>query len=144
MIEFNSCSLLKRRIMPDTNEKKQIRIEGITVILNVKDISVSKDFYIGILGFREVDWGNNNLTCIEGDKASIYLCKGDQGCKGTWVWVGFDGDIFSLHDELMAKGVVIRQKPTNFSWALEMHIEDPDGHVLKFGTDPDNNEPFLD
>jgi hypothetical protein len=28
--------------------------------------------------------------------------------------------------------------------ALEMHVEDPDGHVLRFGTDPDYNKPFLD
>jgi hypothetical protein len=34
--------------------------------------------------------------------------------------------------------------PSNYSWAMEMQIEDPDGHVLRFGTDPDHDEPFLD
>ena len=34
--------------------------------------------------------------------------------------------------------------PTNFSWAFELQIEDPNGHVLHMGTDPDSNEPFID
>jgi len=25
---------------------------------------------------------------------------------------------------------------------MEMQIEDPDGHVLRLGTDPNENEPF--
>jgi hypothetical protein len=53
----------------------------------------------------------------------------------------FDGGIFSLHDEFRKKGVAIRQPPTSHRWAMEMQIEDPDGHVLRFGTDP-VGEPF--
>jgi len=49
-----------------------------------------------------------------------------------------------LYNELKANGVTIRQPPVNYSWALEMHIEDPDGHVIRFGTDPDYNKPFVD
>jgi hypothetical protein len=26
--------------------------------------------------------------------------------------------------------------PTNFPWALEMHVEDPDGNVLRLGSEP--------
>ncbi|MGN6211269.1 VOC family protein [Parafilimonas sp.] len=77
-------------------------------------------------------------------RAGIYLCRGEQGNPGTWLWIGFDGDIFKLQDELKAKGVKIKKPPTNFSWAMEMHVEDPDGHVLRFGKEPDNNQPFAD
>ena len=35
-------------------------------------------------------------------------------------------------------------EPTNFSYALEMHIEDPDGHVLRLGTDPEESLPFVE
>ena len=69
------------------------------------------------------------------------MTVGGQGNSGTWVWIGFDGDIFKLHDELKERGVTIRQPPVSHSWAMEMHIEDPDGHVLRFGTDPNYNEP---
>jgi catechol 2,3-dioxygenase-like lactoylglutathione lyase family enzyme len=124
--------------------KLSIRIENIQPILSVKDMTVSRSFYKEILGFNEAEWGNDNFTSISKDNSGIYLCKGEQGNPGTWIWVGFDGDIFKLHDELKAKGVRIKQPPLNFSWALEMHIEDPDGHVLRFGTDPNYNDPFLD
>jgi catechol 2,3-dioxygenase-like lactoylglutathione lyase family enzyme len=107
-------------------------------------MNASRAFYVDILGFKEAEWGNDNFTSINRDKAGIYLCKGGQGNPGTWVWIGFDGDIFSLHDRLKAKGVTIRQSPTNYSWALEMHVEDPDGHVLRFGTEPDPQKPFVD
>ena len=124
--------------------KTQIRIENITPILNVKDMNLSRGFYIDLLGFTEAEWGTDDFTCVIKDKSSIYLCHNAQGCKGIWLWVGFDGDIFALYDELKEKGVVIHQPPRNYTWALEMQVEDPDGHILRFGTEPDANEPYLD
>ncbi len=126
------------------DENLPIRIEGIQAILSVKDMNVSRAFYVGILGFKEVEWGSDNFTSVNRDSGGIYLCKGGQGNPGTWVWIGFDGDIFQLYSQLKAKGVTIRQTPTNYSWALEMQVEDPDGHVLRFGTDPDPTKPFID
>ena len=120
------------------------RIENITPILSVKDMTVSRKFYIDILGFKEADWGDDNFTSVGRDNRGIYLCKGGQGNPGTWVWIGFDGDIHSLYADLLAKGVKIVKTPTNYSWALEMSIEDPDGHILRFGTEPNENEPYLD
>ena len=132
----------------DTNNnnpaKLSFRIENIQPILNVKDMVVSRAFYKDLLGFEEASWGTDDFTSIHRNNSGIYLCKGAQGSAGVWIWVGFDGDIFALHDELEAKGVKIKQPPLNFSWALEMHIEDPDGHTLRFGTDPNADEPFLD
>ena len=127
-----------------TQNKLQFRIENIQPILSVKDMNASRHFYKDILGFEEAVWGTDDFTSVNRDNAGIYLCKGGQGNPGTWLWLGFDGDIFQLHDQLKAKGVAIQQAPVNYSWALEMHIEDPDGHVLRFGTDPDYNKPFSD
>jgi catechol 2,3-dioxygenase-like lactoylglutathione lyase family enzyme len=120
------------------------RIENITPILSVQDMSRSLAFYVDLLGFTNADWGDDNFTCVGRDKRSLYLCKGGQGSPGTWVWIGFDGDIFSLHQSLLLKGVTITLPPTNYSWALEMHVQDPDGHVLRFGTDPNDKVPFMD
>lgn len=125
-------------------DKFDIRLEGIQAILRVSDMSVSRNFYVGILGFKEAPWGDDNFTSVNRDSGGIYLCRGAQGNPGTWIWVGFDGDIFHLYDELNARGVKIRQAPVNYSWALEMQVEDPDGHVLRFGTDPDPEKPFAD
>jgi hypothetical protein len=107
-------------------------------------MSISLAFYVNVLGFINAEWGNDNFTRINRDNKGIYLSKGGQGTFGTWVWLGFDGDIFSLHQKLKSGGVKIKLPPTNFSWAYEMQVEDPDGHILRFGTDPNNKEPFVD
>ena len=128
--------------MSTTLVKTSIRIENITPILSVKDMTTSRAFYIDMLGFEESDWGDDTFTCFSKDHCEFYLCKGNQGNPGTWLWVGFDGDIFSLYEELKSKGVTISRPPTNFPYALEMHVKDPDGHVLRFGKEPDTNQPY--
>lgn len=125
-------------------DKTSFRIEGIQPILAVKDMAASRFFYKNILGFTEVDWGNDDFTSFNRDGGGIYVCRDGQGNAGTWIWVGFDGDIYQLYETLKTQGVKIKQPPANYSWAMEMHVEDPDGHVLRFGTDPNDNEPFLD
>ncbi|MBT1685123.1 VOC family protein [Dawidia soli] len=122
----------------------RFRIENIAPILRVQDISRSVAFYTGVLEFTNADWGTDQFTLIHRDNTGIYLCKGGQGSPGTWIWIGFDGDIFALHEKLQANGVRIKLPPTNFSWAYEMQVEDPDGHILRFGTDPSDKKPFAD
>ena len=129
---------------PEISNKTSYRMESIQVILSVNDIEVSREFYVNVLGFTEVEWGNNRFTGFNKDGYGIYLCKGGQGTSGQWVWMGFDGDIDDLHTHLKAKGATIRQAPMNFSWAFEMHVEDPDGHILRFGTEPLHHEEFHD
>ncbi|MDP4262313.1 MAG: glyoxalase superfamily protein [Bacteroidota bacterium] len=124
--------------------KLPIRVENIQPILTVKDMTVSRRFYKDILGFEEAGWGTDDFTSVSRDGSGIYLCRGGQGNPGTWIWIGFDGDMVKLYNELKAKGVTIRQPPVNHSWALELQIEDPDGHVLRLGTDPNYYESASD
>jgi catechol 2,3-dioxygenase-like lactoylglutathione lyase family enzyme len=105
-------------------------------ILYVKDMKASLAFYVDLLGFKNAEWGDDTFTSVNRDNTGIYLCKGAQGAPGTWVWMGFDGDIFSLHQMLMSNGVTIKLPPTNFSWAYEMQVEDPDGHILRSAPTP--------
>ena len=120
------------------------RIENIAPIFYVKDMSRSVAFYVDILGVKNAEWGNENFIIVGRDNSGLYLCKGRQGHPGTWIWIGFDGDIFSLHQQLISKRVTIKLPPTNFSWAYEMQVVDPDGHILRFGTDPSDKEIFAD
>ena len=119
--------------------KTNFQIENINPILNVRDISASLDFYVNSLGFTNADWGDENFTCVTRDGRSIYLCRNGQGNPGTWIWVGFGGNIFDLYEEFKSKGIVIHQPPVSHPWAMEMLVQDPDGHVLRFGTDPEPN-----
>ena len=69
------------------------------------------------------------------------LCEGDQGQGKAWVYIGV-GDTEFLHEEYKLSNAVIRQQPTNFSWALEMQVEDIDGNVIRFGSEPKKDMPF--
>lgn len=120
------------------------RIENIQPVLNVRDIAVSVEFYTNVLGFEAAPWGNLEFTSVNRDGSSIYLCRGAQGAGGTWIWIGFDGDITSLFAEFKSRGATFLLEPTNFSWAYEMRLFDADGHTLRFGTDPDPSLPFAD
>jgi catechol 2,3-dioxygenase-like lactoylglutathione lyase family enzyme len=130
------------------NDNQQLRgafrVENVTPILNVRDMNRSLAFYADVLGFEKAEWGDDSFTSVNRDNTGLYLCKEGQGMRGTWVWIGFDGDIFQLYEQLQAKGVIIKLPPTNFSWAYEMQVEDPDGHILRFGTGPDETKPFAD
>jgi predicted enzyme related to lactoylglutathione lyase len=126
--------------MPPTN-KSRTRFEGSAPILTVADMAVSVRYYVEVLGFRNADWGNDDFTSVNRDGAGIYLCRGGQGQAGTWVWIGVE-DVATLYEEYQASGANIRQPPENFPWAYEMKVEDPDGHVLRFGSEPRPDLPF--
>ncbi len=89
--------------------------------MRVENMEASLRFYVDILGFKNADWGTGDFTSVNRD--------------GAWVWIGVE-DAAKLHEELKARGVPIRMSPTNYSWALEFHVEDPGGNVLRFGSEP--------
>ena len=45
-------------------------------------------------------------------------------------------DVEALYEEYKESGARILEPPENFPWACEMKVGDPDGHVLRFGSDP--------
>jgi predicted enzyme related to lactoylglutathione lyase len=116
--------------MPD-----RVNFENAQPILRVEDMQRALDFYVGKLGFQNAAWGSEWFTCVTRDRAVIYLCRGEQGRGGAWIWVGVE-DAQQLHTQLKALGVKIIVPPTNHSWALEFQAEDPDGNVLRFGSEP--------
>jgi len=113
--------------------------EGAQPILRVGDLQTSVDYYVNVLGFK-VDF-HEIIASVSRDRCAIFLAEGDQGNAGTWVWIGVN-DVDSLYEECRAKGARIRQPPTNFPWACELQVEDPDGNVLRLGSEPKPDEPF--
>ena len=112
-----------------------VRFEGSQPILRVEDMERALQFYVDLLGFKNVAWGTEEFTRVNRDRAGIYLCRQGQGAGKAWLWIGVE-DVERLHEEYTARGVAIRMPPKNFPWALEMHVEDPDGNVIRFGSDP--------
>src|SRR5262249_35651797 len=109
-------------------------IENVTPILRVEDLEASRRYYIDKLGFS-LDWDAGGMISVSRDQKSIMLCEREQGQPGTWLWIGVE-DASVLFAEFAAKGAHIRSTPQNFSWACEFRVEDPDGHVLRFGSEP--------
>lgn len=114
------------------------RFECVDPILRVEDMQVSVRYYVDVLGFEQAAWGTDDFTYVGRDGRGIYLCRGGQGHAGAWVWVGV-GDVRALYRAYKERGAIIRQEPTNRPWALEMQIQDPDGNVLRFGSDPEEH-----
>lgn len=119
------------------------RFEHAEPILCVADLQRSLRYYSDVLGFTNAEWGGDRFTHVHRDGAGIYLSEGDQGNPGTWLWIGVE-DITSLYDEYKASGARVLHKPKNYGWAYEMKVEDPDGHVLRFGSEPRAYLPIED
>ena len=119
--------------------RNAIAFGGVNPIMRVNNLAVSKDYYTRVLGFK-VDFETPELISVSRGRCALFLCQGDQGHFGTWVWISAP-DVEILVEELRAAGARIRHEPTNYPWAKEIQVEDPDGNVLRMGSEPNENEP---
>src|SRR5271156_2961165 len=120
-----------------SSKAAKVGFECVIPILRVNSLAASIRFYVDVLGFK-VDWGGvgeSTLSLVSRTRRGVMLWECDKGQRGTWLWIGVE-DIEPLFAESRAKGVKFREQPTNYPWAYEMKIEDPDGHVLRFGSEP--------
>jgi uncharacterized glyoxalase superfamily protein PhnB len=117
-----------------------------TPILRVADLEASLNYYIGVLGFQ-MNWRDDDgdsFASVSRDHCQLFLSVGDQGNPGSWMWIGVS-DADALHEELLAKGARVRHPPTNYPWgSRELHIEDPDGNVLRLGSENKPGQPLGD
>jgi len=134
-------ALILEAVMPSAN--KRTSFEHAEPILRVSDMAVTVRYYTEVLGFANAEWGSDHFTSVSRDRASIYLCRGSQGQPGTWAWIGVE-DVDALYEEYIQSGARVRNPPRNYPWALEIHVEDPDGHILRFGSEPKSDRPFDD
>ena len=118
------------------------KVECIIPILNVRNFSASIDYYVNVLGFRlEWDWGDPpDVGSVERDGYSIMLVEAEQGHPGTWIWMGVE-DAEEYYEEYQTSGAKIREHPINYPWAYEFRVEDLDGHVIRIGSGPKEDEP---
>ena len=115
-------------------------IETIVPILRADDLAATRRYYLEVLGFR-LDWEAPYMISVSRDGCAIMLCDGHQGQRGAWLWIGVE-DADALYAELTGKGALVRDPPQNFEWAYEFQVEDPNGHVLRFGSEPKSGVPF--
>jgi catechol 2,3-dioxygenase-like lactoylglutathione lyase family enzyme len=112
-----------------------------TPVLRVRSVEASADYYVRVLGFR-VDFRDPGIIAsVSRGECTLFLVEGDQGYPGAWVFIGVE-DAGALWQEYQHAGARLRQPPTNHPWAREIQIEDLDGNVLRFGSEPIEGEPY--
>jgi len=116
------------------------KFEHAEPILRVENMERSLRYYVKVLGFTNAEWGGDEFTHVSRDNAGIYLSEGEQGQPGTWVWIGVE-DVALLFAEYTKSGAEILHAPINYPWAYEMKVKDPDGHVIRFGSEPREDIP---
>ena len=111
-------------------------IENIIPILRVKDLAASVAYYQENLGFNQ-DWSMDSFAALSRDGWHVYLSAREEGSTGAWLWVGLE-DIDEMYRLCREKGATIKSEMVNNAWAREFQVEDPDGHVLRFGGEPES------
>ena len=125
----------------ETASATEVKFEGGNPIFRVQSVAASIDYYTRVRGFK-LQWSAPvGFACVSRDRFHLFLCEGDQGHFGTWVWVGVT-DAGALHEQYRAAGARVRHPPTNYYWAYEMQVEDLDGNVLRMGSEPIAGQPF--
>jgi catechol 2,3-dioxygenase-like lactoylglutathione lyase family enzyme len=119
---------------------RAVGFEGVAPILRVADVKASVEYYVRVLGFK-LDWETPYFASVSRDKCHIFLSEGDQGQPGGWVWIGVE-DAAALWKEYQISGAKIRHEPTNYQWTYEMQVEDPDGNILRMGSEPREGQPI--
>lgn len=129
--------------MSESTAASAVTFEGVYPILRVRDLTASLDYYTRVLGFG-IDWqAPGVIASVSRGRCGIFLCEGDQGHTGGWVWIGVS-DVEAVHAEYVRAGATIRHPPASYSWAYEMQVADPDGDVLRIGSEPREDLPAGD
>lgn len=105
-------------------------------ILHVRSFRGAAAYYREVLGFQVLwDWGSPpDFGAVRRGDATLFLCQGCTSPPGAWTMI-FARDVDKLHAELRERNAVIRLPPTNMPWGTrEMHVADPDGNVIRFGS----------
>jgi catechol 2,3-dioxygenase-like lactoylglutathione lyase family enzyme len=112
-----------------------VKFEKSNPILYSKDVKKSIWYYTEILGFEDSwEWGDpTDFGGVVKDGVEIFFCLNDQGNPGTWIAIIVD-NVDAYFKIINEKGAKIISAPESKEWNMrEMLVEDPDGHIIRFG-----------
>jgi uncharacterized glyoxalase superfamily protein PhnB len=118
------------------------RLEGIRLILAVRNLRTATDFYMNALGLRR-DFGDESdgWSWLSRDNFRVGLgeCTDavpahELGDHSYVAYVTVD-DIDGLYAELVSRGAPILTSPETRPWGMrEFALQTPDGHRMTFGS----------
>jgi catechol 2,3-dioxygenase-like lactoylglutathione lyase family enzyme len=119
-----------------TASARHAELSSARPIFVVRSLSESQHYYRDKLGFR-LDWDHGDppdFGSVSRSELVLFISEGGHGQSGSWA-LAFARDVDKLYKELTRRGALIKMPPTNMPWGLrEMHVADPDGNVIRFGT----------
>ena len=118
------------------------RLEATRLILAVRNLRVSTDFYVDVLGFQR-DFGDESdgWSWLSRDDFRVGLGECSDappasalGDHSYVAYVTVD-DVDALYGELVGRGAPIPAPPETKPWGMrEFALRTPDGHRMTFGT----------
>lgn len=111
-------------------------VESIVPILSVENMKRALAFYVDLLGFENADWGDDDFTGVSRDGCTILLRRHDNDSELGRVYMAVE-DARAIHDYLADNDVTILMAPKARPWGLEIAVQDPDGNILRIGSEPE-------
>ena len=113
------------------------------LVLTVKDLQVTVDFYQRVLGMKPIEFGEGRLALSFGtQKINLHLSGSEFEPKARRVQVGSadlcfitNTSIAEVAEHIQAQGVVIEEGPVQRTGAtgniVSVYIRDPDGNLIE-------------
>jgi len=123
----------------------KIAAECLTPILYVRDFAEAMNYYTQKLLFEKLwDWGDPpTFGAVRLGQVEIFFCLGGQGHPGTWLSIFVD-DVDDYFERIKRLGADVIFGPTDEPWGVrEIHVRDPNQHVIRFGHGIPMREPKL-
>jgi predicted enzyme related to lactoylglutathione lyase len=124
---------------------KAISAQCLTPILYVRDFDEATKYYTERLLFRKLwDWGQPpEFGAVALGKVAIFFCLKGQGRPGSWLSIFLD-DVDEYFERISKLGAEVIEPPKDMPWGLrEMHVRDPNEHVIRFGHGIPMREPTM-
>jgi hypothetical protein len=103
------------------------------------------NYYTEKLLFRKLwDWGDPpTFGAVQFGRVEIFFSQGGQGHPGTWLSIFVD-DVDDYYERIKKLGAEVIFGPKDEPWgAREIHVRDPNQHVLRFGHGIPMHEPNM-
>jgi predicted enzyme related to lactoylglutathione lyase len=124
----------------------KISAECLTPILYVRDFAEAMKYYTGKLLFERLwEWGDPpEFGAVRLGNVEIFFCLEGQGHPGTWLSIFMD-DVDDYFERIKKLGAEVIRNPTDEPWGCrEMHVRDPNQHVIRFGHGIPMREPKME
>ncbi|HTL59885.1 MAG TPA: VOC family protein [Candidatus Limnocylindrales bacterium] len=124
---------------------KNISAQCLTPILFVRDFAEAMNYYTRTLLFSKLwDWGDPpSFGAVRLGRIEIFFCLRAQGSPGTWLSIFLD-DVDDYYTRIKRLGANIIYGPKDEPWGVrEIHVQDPNQHVIRFGHGIPTREPNL-